>query len=136
MDNAFTIQVNINQMKKLKFKKTINARLIALLLSVLFLTSCRSNKSDFKKSSIYGYWICTVKSDSTGDMLFDKKHLTEWGRFSDTIQLDYKIKKRKLTISYETTPVTEYDILKLTDDTLILKQRFLKQYVSTYFRKK
>jgi len=69
-------------------------------------------------------------------MLFDKKHLTEWGRFSDTIQFDYKIKKRKLTISYETTPVTEYDILKLTDDTLILKQRFLKQYVSTYFRKK
>ena len=123
-------------MKKLKFKKTINYSLTVMLLSSIFLTSCKSNKSDFKKSNIYGYWICTIKSDSTGDMIFDKKHLTEWGRFSDTIQLDYKIKKRKLTISYETTPVTEYDILKLTDDTLILKQRFLKQYVSTYFRKK
>ena len=69
-------------------------------------------------------------------MIFDKKHLTEWGRFSDTIQFDYKIKKRKLNISYETTQVTEYDILKLTNDTLILKERFLKQYINTYYRKK
>ena len=123
-------------MKKLKFKKTINYSLTVMLLSSIFLTSCKSNKSDFKKSNIYGYWICTIKSDSTGDMIFDKKHLTEWGRFSDTIQLDYKIKKRKLNISYETTQVTEYDILKLTNDTLILKERFLKQYINTYYRKK
>lgn len=123
-------------MKKLKFKKTINYSLTVMLLSSISLTSCKSNKSDFKKSNIYGYWICTIKSDSTGDMIFDKKHLTEWGRFSDTIQLDYKIKKRKLNISYETTQVTEYDILKLTNDTLILKERFLKQYINTYYRKK
>ena len=69
-------------------------------------------------------------------MIFDKKHLTEWGRFSDTIQLDYKIKNRKLNISHETFQLTEYEIIKLTNDTLILKQRFLKQYVNTYFKQK
>ena len=123
-------------MKKLKCIKTINFSLVAFLLSLLFFASCKSSKPDFKKSNIYGYWICTIKSDSTGNMIFDKKHLTEWGRFSDTIQLDYKIKNRKLNISHETFQLTEYEIIKLTNDTLILKQRFLKQYVNTYFKQK
>lgn len=123
-------------MKKLKCIKTMNFSLIAFSLSLLFLASCKSSKQDFKKSNIYGYWICTIKSDSTGNMIFDKKHLTEWGRFSDTIQLDYKIKNRKLNISHETFQLTEYEIIKLTNDTLILKQRFLKQYVNTYFKQK
>jgi len=88
-------------------------KIIMLILPILFIFSCSFVSP---KYSIVGCW--KQNEDENVSMIFNKTHLEYFG---NDFLYNYKIVNKQLIIMEDTTTVLQYNILRLTNDSLLLE---------------
>ena len=87
---------------------------------------------------LYGYWIATIKSDTTSDKFIDEKYyytILESESEVDSIPMTYSVKNCRFKIFSSKYLISKYDIKVLTKDSLVLK-RIGDNKVATYTKRK
>ena len=120
-----------------------NFRIFTLLfigiITFSFEYGCASQtKPKLNREMIYGYWIATIKSDTTSDKYIDDKYyytILQYENKIDSLPLTYKFKNREFTIFIKHKSISKYEIKLLTKDSLILR-RIEDNKIATYYKKK
>ncbi|MFH6958162.1 hypothetical protein ACHRV1_12205 [Flavobacterium aquidurense] len=125
-------------MNKFIFRKYLK-KITSLSFCFLFLmfSNCSTNRK-IEKEKMYGYWIATIKSDTTSDKFIDEKYyytILESGTEVDSIPMTYRIRNCRFKIFSSKYLMSKYDIKVLTTDSLVLK-RIGDDKVAAYIKRK
>lgn len=110
---------------------------LILTIILLSLISCKTNKSNFDKALLSGYWITLDSANLGTDKFIVDNHLymiLDSGNEIDSIPFSYKLKNNTITIYKGSYWVSKNKIIKLTSDTLIY-ERVGDNDISKYVRK-